>query len=160
MNRRNPLSLRFTLSTNIPDNTNFSYITGFTQQQQEYKSSRVQKYKSTKYKRTRVQSTRVQEYKSTWVQEYQLIFPKYHRICSTYHCIFPKYHNFGPKYHCICPKYHCFRPKYHCSAAKKKIRPRNLKTWLLSDHIFTKNQTKIGADLSIFQVKIWIVPKT
>ena len=38
---------------------------------------------------------------------------------------------------------HSFTPPY-TSAAKQKIRPRNLKIRLLSDHISTKNQTKSG----------------
>ena len=39
------------------------------------------------------------------------------------------------------------------SAAKQKIRPRNLKIRLLSDHIFTKNQTKSGPKLAILRSK-------
>ena len=46
------------------------------------------------------------------------------------------------------------------SAAKLKIRPRNLKIRLLSDHIPTKNQTKSGPELVIFKVKIRLVLKT
>ena len=37
------------------------------------------------------------------------------------------------------------------SAAKQKIRPRNLKIRLLSDHIFTKNQTKSRPKLAILR---------
>ena len=43
------------------------------------------------------------------------------------------------------------KSKSQCSAAKQKIRPRNLKIRLLSDHISTKNQTKSGPKLAILR---------
>ena len=43
--------------------------------------------------------------------------------------------------------------KPESSAAKQKIRPRNLKIRLLSDHISTKNQTKSGPKFAILRLK-------
>ena len=48
---------------------------------------------------------------------------------------------------------------YVCSAAKQKIKPRNLKIRLLSDHIFTKNQTKSKPKLAILRSKSDLFPK-
>ena len=47
----------------------------------------------------------------------------------------------------------------HCSAAKQKIRPRNLQIRLLSDHISTKSQTKSGTKLAILSSKSDLFPK-
>jgi hypothetical protein len=44
-----------------------------------------------------------------------------------------------------------FFVKWVSSAAKHKIRLRNLKIWLISDHISTKNQTKTGPKLAILR---------
>ena len=49
--------------------------------------------------------------------------------------------------------------KYLISAAKQKIRQINLKIRLLSDHIFTKNQTKSGPKLAILRLKSDWFPK-
>ena len=51
------------------------------------------------------------------------------------------------------------KKKIVSSGAKKKIRPRNLKIRLLSDHIYTKNQTKSRHKLSILRKKSDLFPK-
>ena len=45
------------------------------------------------------------------------------------------------------------------SAANQKIRPRNLKIRLLSDHISIKNQTKSRPELTILRSKSDLLPK-
>ena len=53
-----------------------------------------------------------------------------------------------------------FKNKCVCRAAKQKIRQRNIKIRLLSDHISTKNQTKSRPKCAILRSKSDLLKKT